>query len=363
MARKLSPDKVLFGVTVALVLVGVVMVFSASAVVAKEKFDDPYYFLYRQFGWALIGLIAMAVMMHIDYRKYRHPVCIYGLLFICGILLTVLFFLDQFHNTNRWIRWGALSFQPSELCKLALVIFLASLLEKRLNQINNWRHTLLPCIIILGVFLAFIVFQPDLGTAVSIAIVAFILLICAGLRIKYFLYGCLAAISLGFPLIYFYQYRLQRILTFLDPWSDPQGSGFQIIQSLIAVGGGGLTGLGLMEGIQKRFYLPAPHTDFIFAVIGEEWGLIGALLVLGLFWIFLLRGVRLSLRAPDSFGWFLGIGLTMMIVCQAFINISVTLSLLPTKGIPLPFISSGGSSLLVTLLSVGILLNISQHSN
>ena len=157
--------------------------------------------------------------------------------------------------------------------------------------------------------------------------------------------------------------NFQRILTFLNPWDDPQGAGFQIIQSLIAVGSGGLTGLGLMEGIQKRFYLPEPHTDFIFAVIGEEWGLVGTLIVLGLFGVFLFRGVRLSLKAPDSFGWFLGIGLTMMIVCQAFINMSVTLSLLPTKGIPLPFISSGGSSLLVSLLSVGILLNISQHSN
>jgi len=363
MARKLSPDKILFAVTVALVLVGVVMVFSASAVVAKEKFNDPYYFLYRQFGWALIGLIAMSVMMHIDYRKYRHPVFIYGLLFISGMFLTALFFLDQFHNTNRWIRWGPLSFQPSELSKLALIIFLASLLEKRLNRINDWRHTLLPCIIILGVFLALIVFEPDLGTAVSIVIVAFMLLICAGLRIKYLLYGCLTATVLGFPLIYFYQYRVQRILTFLNPWDDPQGAGFQIIQSLIAVGSGGLTGLGLMEGIQKRFYLPEPHTDFIFAVIGEEWGLVGTLIVLGLFGVFLFRGVRLSLKAPDSFGWFLGIGLTMMIVCQAFINMSVTLSLLPTKGIPLPFISSGGSSLLVSLLSVGILLNISQHSN
>ena len=154
MARKLSPDKILFAVTVALVLVGVVMVFSASAVIAKEKFNDPYYFLYRQSGWALIGLVAMSVMMHIDYRKYRHPVCIYGLLFVSGIFLTTLFFLDQLNNTNRWIRWGPLSFQPSELSKLALIIFLASLLEKRLNRINDWRHTLLPCIIILGVFLA-----------------------------------------------------------------------------------------------------------------------------------------------------------------------------------------------------------------
>ena len=363
MARKLSPDKLLFAATLALVLLGVVMVFSASAVPAEEKFGSPYYFLIRQGVWTLLGLVGMWWVMHIDYRTYRHPLCVYGGLFVCILLLLAVFLLDPSHNTHRWIRLGSLSFQPSELSKPALVIFIASLLEKEADRVNDWRHTLLPCLTLLVVVLGLIVAEPDLGTSIAIGAVAFILLFCAGLRLTYVLGAGLLAIPPLFCLIYFSQYRLQRVLAFLDPWSDSQGSGFQIVQSLIAVGSGGLTGLGLMAGKQKLFYVPEPHTDFIYAVIGEEWGLVGSLAVLGLFGVFLWRGVRLSLRARDGFGRFLGVGLTAMVVCQALVNISVVLSLLPTKGIPLPFVSSGGSSLLVSLMSVGVLLNISQHSD
>ncbi len=363
MARKLSPDKLLFATTLALVLVGVVMVFSASAVLAEEKFGSPYYFLIRQGMWTLLGLIGMWWAMHVDYRTYRHPLCVYGGLFVCILLLVGVFLLDPNHNTHRWIRLGSLSFQPSELSKPALVIFMAALLEKEAHRVNDWRHTLLPCLAVLGVVLGLIVAEPDLGTSITIAAVAFLLLFCAGLRLTYVLGACLLAIPPLFCLVYFFQYRLQRVLAFLDPWEDPLGAGFQPVQSMIAVGSGGLTGLGLMAGKQKLFYVPEPHTDFIYAVIGEEWGLVGALGVLGLFGVFLWRGVRLSLRAQDGFGRFLGIGLTAMVVCQAFVNISVVLSLLPTKGIPLPLVSSGGSSLLVSLVSVGVLLNISQHSD
>lgn len=363
MARKLSPDKLLFATTLALVLVGVVMVFSASAVLAEEKFGSPYYFLMRQGVWTLLGLIGMWWAMHVDYRAYRDPLCVYGGLFVCILLLVGVFFLDANHNTHRWIRLGSLSFQPSELAKPALVIFMASLLEKEADRVNDWRYTLLPCLAVMVVVLGLIVAQPDLGTSIAIAAVAFVLLFCAGLRPTYVLGTGLLAIPPLFCLVYFFEYRLQRVLAFLDPWGDSLGSGFQIVQSLIAVGSGGLTGLGLMAGKQKLFYVPEPHTDFIYAVIGEEWGLVGSLVVLGLFGVFLWRGVRLSLRARDGFGRFLGIGLTAMVVCQAFVNISVVLSLLPTKGIPLPFVSSGGSSLLVSLVSVGVLLNISQHSD
>ena len=363
MARKLSPDKLLFAATLALVLLGVVMVFSASAVPAEEKFGSPYYFLIRQGVWTLLGLMGMWWVMHIDYRTYRHPLCVYGGLFVCILLLVAVFFLDPNHNTHRWIRLGSLSFQPSELTKPALVIFMASLLEKEADRVNDWRHTLLPCLILLVVVLGLIVAEPDLGTSIAIGAVAFILLFCAGLRLTYVLGAGLLVIPPLFCLVYFFEYRLERVLAFLDPWSDSLGSGFQIVQSLIAVGSGGLTGLGLMAGKQKLFYVPEPHTDFIYAVIGEEWGLVGSLAVLGLFGVFLWRGVRLSLRARDGFGRFLGVGLTAMVVCQAFVNMSVVLSLLPTKGIPLPFVSSGGSSLLVSLMSVGILLNISQHSD
>lgn len=363
MARKLRADKWLFAVTVALVLIGVIMVFSASAVLASEKFHSPSYFLIRQGAWALLGLAGMSVLMHVDYHQYRRPLLIFTGLFVCVVLLVAVFFLDKSHNTHRWFRLGFLSFQPSELSKLLLVAFLAFFLEKRLNQINDFRHTLLPCLAVLVLFVGLIVAEPDLGTSVCMAAVAFIVLFAAGLRYRYVAGALLSAIPPLFCLIYFFEYRLRRVLVFLDPWKDPLGAGFQITQSLIALGSGGLFGLGLMEGRQKLFYLPEPHTDFIFAVIGEERGLVGTLIIVLLFGVFLWRGLRLSLRAPDPFGRYLGVGLTMMVVCQAFINMSVVMSLLPTKGIPLPFVSSGGSSLLISLLGVGVLLNISQYGN
>ena len=363
MARKLTSDKILFAVTVALVLAGIIMVFSASAVMANERFHSPYYFLLRQGAWALLGLVGMSVLMHVDYRHYRNPILVFTGLFICAVLLLAVFFLDKSHNTHRWFKLGFLSFQPSEITKIFLVIFLAFFLEKRIGQINDLRHTLMPCLAVLAVFFFLIVAEPDLGTSVSIIAVAFILLFSSGLAYRYVVGILLSLIPPLFCLIFFFPYRMRRVLAFLDPWSDPQGAGFQIIQSLIAVGTGGLTGVGLMEGKQKLFYLPEPHTDFIFAVISEELGLVGCLFLITLFGVFLWRGLRLSLRAPDPFGQYLGVGLTMMVVCQAFINLSVVLGLLPTKGIPLPFISSGGSSLLISLLGVGILLNVSQHSS
>ncbi len=363
MARKLTSDKILFAVTVALVLAGIIMVFSASAVMANERFHSPYYFLLRQGAWALLGLVGMSVLMHVDYRHYRNPILAFTGLFICAVLLLAVFFLDKSHNTHRWFKLGFLSFQPSEITKIFLVIFLAFFLEKRIGQINDLRHTLMPCLAVLAVFFFLIVAEPDLGTSVSIVTVAFILLFSAGLAYQYVVGMLLLLMPPLFCLVFFFPYRVRRVLAFLDPWSDPQGAGFQIIQSLIAVGTGGLTGVGLMEGKQKLFYLPEPHTDFIFAVISEELGLVGCLFLITLFGVFLWRGLRLSLRAPDPFGQYLGVGLTMMVVCQAFINLSVVLGLLPTKGIPLPFISSGGSSLLISLLGVGILLNVSQHSS
>lgn len=362
MARKLTSDKVLFAATVALVLAGVIMVFSASAVMANEKFRTPYYFLLRQGAWALLGLAGMSVVMHFDYHHYRKPILVFTGLFVCAVLLLAVFFLDKSHNTHRWFKLGLLSFQPSEISKIFLVIFFAFFLEKRMGQVNDLRHTLMPCFAVLGVFFLLIVAEPDLGTSVSIVAVASILLFSAGIAYKYVVGILLLLIPPLFCLIFFFPYRVRRVLAFLDPWSDPLGAGFQIIQSLIAVGTGGLTGVGLMEGKQKLFYLPEPHTDFIFAVISEELGLIGSIFLIILFGVFLWRGFRLSLRAPDPFGQFLGVGLTMMVVCQAFINLSVVLGLVPTKGIPLPFISSGGSSLLISLLGVGILLNVSQHS-
>ncbi len=363
MALKLSSDKWLFAVTLVLVLSGIVMVFSASAVLANEKFHTASYFLTRQAIWALLGIAGMVFLMHVDYHHYKKPVFVFGGLCLCILLLCAVFFLDKSHNTHRWFRLGLLSFQPSELCKIFVAIFFAFFLEKRKGEVNDFRHTLLPCLVVLAVFIGLIVIEPDLGTAVSIGTVAFLMLFVAGLQYRFVFGSILLAIPPLFLLIYSYEYRLRRVLVFLDPWKDPLGAGFQITQSLIALGAGGMAGVGLMEGKQKLFYLPEPHTDFIFAVIGEERGLIGTVLLVFLFGFFLWRGLRLSLRAPDPFGRFLGVGLTMMVVCQAFINMSVVMSLLPTKGIPLPFISAGGSSLLINLLGVGILLNISQHGD
>jgi len=362
MAKRVGIDKLLFGSTLLLVVVGVVMVFSASAVMAGERFGSPYHFLLRQLGWALAGLVAMTLVMRLDYRKLKRPAIVFTLLAISTLLLLAVFFLDRSHNTHRWVRLGAMSFQPSELAKVALILFLAFFLESRTKSIDDWRHTLLPAIIPSVLFAALIVKQPDLGTAVVCLGITAAIFYAAGMRLRYFGYALLPILPVLYYLLFYVTWRRDRMFVFLHPNADPQGRGFHVIQSLIAVGTGGVTGLGLMEGKQKLFYLPEPHTDFIYAVVSEELGLIGAIVIVALFGILAFRGFRAALRTRDLFGRYLAIGITVMIVVQAFFNISVVLALLPTKGIPLPFISYGGSSLFVMLASVGVLLNISQQT-
>jgi cell division protein FtsW len=307
-------------------------------------------------------MIVMLAAMKFDYSRLKHPAVVFTLLGMTTILLISVFFLDRAHGTHRWFRLGPLSFQPSELAKPAIILFLAWFLENKTKAMDDWRNTLLPAIAPTMVFLALIVFQPDLGTAIACAAITACILFVAGLRLRYFGYAFLASLLPLYVLIFHVAYRRDRILAFLNPYSDPQGRGFLMIQSLIAVSTGGVTGLGLMEGKQKLFYLPEPHTDFIFAVTAEELGLVGAMAVIILFTIFLWRGTRAALRTQDNFGRFLAIGITAMIVLQAFINISVVLGLMPTKGIPLPFVSYGGSSLFVTLACVGVLLNITKQA-
>ena len=360
MAKRVSVDKTLFIVTLLLVFIGLVMVFSASAVMAKERFGSAYTFLFRQMAWAVAGLIAMIIAMNVDYRRYKHPAVVFSLLGVTLILLVAVFFLDRSHNTHRWIRLGALSFQPSELAKPALILFLAYFLEGRIKAMDDWRQTLLPAALPVLVCSGLILKQPDLGTSVVCMAIGAIILFVAGMRLRYLGYAVLGCVPVLYATIFRVKWRYDRIVAFLNPWSDPQGRGFHIIQSLIAVGTGGLTGLGLMEGKQKLFYLPEPHTDFIFAVIAEEMGLVGALAVVSLFAIFLYRGMRTALATQDVYARFLATGITAMIVVQAVFNISVVLALMPTKGIPLPFISYGGSSLFIMLASVGVLLNITQ---
>jgi cell division protein FtsW len=362
-AKRVGIDKWLFASVLLLVVTGVVMVFSASAVMAQEKFGSPYYFLWRQLGWALAGLAAMAAIMRVDYRRWRHPAVVFSLLGVTTLLLVAVFFVDRSHNTHRWIRVGGMmSLQPSELAKPALILFLAFFLEQRLRSVDDWRHTLLPAVVPSALFAVLIVRQPDLGTAlVCLAITAAVLYV-AGTRLRYFAYGLIPIVPAVCYLILFVPWRWARIMAFLFPGRDPQGVGFHINQSLIAVGTGGVTGLGLMEGKQKLFYLPEPHTDFIYANVAEELGLVGAVVVAALFAVFAWRGLRAVRRANDGFARLLAAGITAMITIQAFFNISVVLALLPTKGIPLPFISYGGSSLFVMLASIGILLNITQQT-
>ncbi|MBZ5514063.1 MAG: putative lipid II flippase FtsW [Acidobacteriia bacterium] len=363
MARRLESDRILFGTAVILVLFGALMVFSASAVLASERFGNSYHFLIRQVIWAAVGLGLMFVAMHFEYRRLASPSVIFPAMGLQFVLLVVVLFADRTHNAHRWLHLGAASFQPSELSKIVLVVFLAYFLSLRQGDVNDWKQTLLPIGMVSGASVALVVMEPDLGTSLALALIVAAMLFAAGLRLAYFAFGALAALPVLYLLIFHVGYRQRRVMAFLDPYSDPLGKGFQIIQSFIAVGTGGIDGVGLMDGKQKLFYLPEPHTDFIFAVIGEELGFIGALFVLGLFGVVLWRGLRAAAHSNDEFGRLLAIGLTVMLVGQALVNISVVLGLMPTKGIPLPLISYGGSSLVMSLLAVGILLNISQQSS
>lgn len=362
MARKLQSDKWLFLATLALVCASVVMVYSASAVVALERYQQPYLFVTKQVMWAALGIAVLSIVMRIDYRAYRSETLIWWLLGIVTFLLVAVLFSTPINGSRRWFSLGPFGIQPSELAKLAAVLFTASVLERRMHRVNELKYSLLPIAIVVGVFVGLILIEPDLGTAVSLLAVVGLMIFAAGISYRYLLGGVLLALPALYVVVSSAEYRRRRLLAFLDPWADPLGDGFQIIQSLIAIGTGGVTGKGLMAGVQKLFYLPEPHTDFIFAVISEELGLIGASLVVGCFCVIAWRGLRAALRAPDAFGSLLALGLTMMVALQAFVNISVVTGLMPTKGIPLPLVSNGGSSLLVNLVAMGVLLNISQHA-
>ncbi len=363
MAKKLASDPTLFTVTLVLLGLGLVMVWSASSALAQEQQGDPYHFLVKQGLWACLGVAVMLAVMRLDYRRLRQPPVVYSVLLVTTLMLIVVLFLPSVNDTKRWIRLGALSFQPAEAAKFAVVLFLAAHLERRAERVNEFLTSLFPALLLLGWFAFLIFIQPDLGSAATLVLIGATLLFLGGVRLRAFALLGLVALPVLYVGVMSASYRRERIFGYLDPWSDPLKSGYQIIQSLTAVGLGGVTGVGLMEGRQKLFYLPYPYSDFIYAVIGEELGLIGASAVVGGFLLFLWRGVRAASRAPDAFGTYLAAGLTMTIVLQAMINMSVVLGLLPTKGIPLPFISAGGSSLLLTMAAVGLILNVSQHAD
>lgn len=364
MAKRVGVDKWMFFTTLLLVVVGLAMVFSASAVVVQERYHTEFADVGRQAGWAVAGVLAMLALMNIDYRHYNSPRFIYPTLCVTTLLLVSVFFMPGSHNVHRWIRFGGLlSFQPSEVAKPVLVLFLAWFVHTRLDQMRDWKHTLARAAVMPLVFILLIVKQPDLGTALVLAGVTAIMLLLAGMEWRYLIGAAVAALPALAALLFLVSWRRARMLAFLHPNADPMGAGFHINQSLIAVGTGGLTGRGYMEGMQKLFYLPEASTDFIFANIAEELGFIGSVCVVTLFVVFGVRGLRAAFRSQDPFARLVAFGLTTTILLQAFFNISVVLSLVPTKGIPLPLISSGGTSLFCTLASIGILLNITRRAD
>ncbi len=363
MARKLKSDRVLFMATLLLVCASIVMVYSASAVVAMERFDQANFYLNKQAMWAFLGLAVLAITMRIDYRTYRNDAFIWAAIGIVGLLLIAVLFRAPINGTRRWFNIGGLGIQPSELAKIAAILFTALILERRMHRIDELQYSLLPIFIVVGGMFGLILLEPDYGTAVSLLLIIGLMVFAAGLNYRYIVGAAAVAIPVLYIVLMSADYRRRRILAFWDPEADPLGDGFQVLQSLIAVGTGHVFGKGLMGGVQKLFYLPEPHTDFIYAVIGEELGLLGATAVLVCFCVIAWRGVRIALRAEDSFGSFVAIGLTTMVAVQALVNISVVLGLMPTKGIPLPLVSAGGSSLLINLLGMGVLLNISQHES
>jgi cell division protein FtsW len=366
--KREETDKWLFGVTLALCLLGAVMIFSASAVTAKEQYGHSYYFVLRQGVWLLAGLAGMFALMKVDYHKLREPAVVYTVICAVLVMLVLALFMSKSHATHRWIRFGPIGIQPSELAKLGAILYLAWFLDLRRRTRtrldfckDDLIETILPAVAPVLVCVGLILMQPDLGTSVDIVLIMAAILFVAGLSWKWLGVGAAVAAPVLFISIAFVSYRLVRVLSFLHPETDPQGAGFQLMQSLIAVGSGGFAGVGLMESKQKLFYLPEAHTDFIYAVISEELGFIGAAVVILLFAIYGYRGMRAAFSAPDGFGRMLALGVTAMVIFQSLINFAVVLGMMPTKGIPLPFVSYGGSSLLVMLLATGVLLNVAHQ--
>jgi cell division protein FtsW len=351
----------LFTVSAVLICIGIVMIYSASSIYAWEKYKDGFFFLKRHIIFLGIGIFLTFLVMSVDYRKFKR---IAKPLLILSLILLVLVLIPgigrEVAGARRWFRFKFISFQPSELACMGIIIYIADFISRKGDIINQFFRGFLPPVLILGICALLILMQPDLGTTLAIGIVVFIMLFVAGVRVSYLLSVILLSMPVLYLLIFSIPYRRMRIMAFLNPWLDPKGSGFQIIQSQIALGSGGLFGRGLGHSKQKLFYLPAAHTDFIFSIIGEELGLLGTLGIIILFMIFIQQGLKIIKNAPDKFGYFLASGLVLMISLKAIINIGVSCGVLPTKGLPLPFISYGGSSLIFDMVSVGILINIAR---
>lgn len=356
-------DPVILLMAVALTCFGVVMVYSASSVMAAKKMHDGFYYLKRQGIYAALGFTAMGIAMSIDYRqwkKYAVPILLSCLAFL--VLVFVPGIGGAAKGASRWIRLPGFNFQPSELAKIALILYMAYSLDKKQEKVKFFSSGFLPYMVLLAVMLLLLLKQHDLGAALTLMTVAFVMLFAAGTRLQYILSMVLLALPFLYFLVMNVDYRRRRILAYLNPWEDPSDTGFQIIQSWLAFGTGGLIGQGLGEGKQKLFYLPEAHTDFIMSVVGEELGFIGVMVIAAMFFLLVLRSIRVALTAKDDFGRFLAFGIAVLLGVEAFVNMAVVTGLLPTKGLALPFISYGGSSLIMTLFAVGILLNVSSQT-
>jgi cell division protein FtsW len=361
MARKLTTDKVLFVALIALSLFGCVMIYSASAVSSAAASGSPYKYLLKQIAALAIGGVAAYFVTRIDYRLLARPAVVYGAFGLAFLLCVAVLFRPPINAARRWLSLGPAMLQPSELLKLGLVLVFAAQISGKHSRPGGSDRAVIPCAVFAALSAAVVLLEPDMGTAVCYLMLCAVVLWLAGVRGKVFALGAAAAVPLLALLALTSGYRKARLFAFLKPEADPLGAGFQALQSLIAVGAGGWFGTGLGESRQKLFFLPYPHTDFIFAIVGEELGFLGAALLVAAFGVIAWRGLRAARRAPDAFGAFLAAGATAMIVVQAAINMGVVLALMPTKGLPLPFVSYGGSSLVVSWLAAGLILNVSQH--
>jgi len=364
MARKLKSDRLLFYTTITLAFAGLVMVYSASNMLKPQAGGQPGLFLAKQILLTVLGVAAMAATMRVNYHAYRLPAVLWTILGVALLsLAVVLLFGPRINGARRWFQIAGVGIQPSEFAKLAMIMYAAAVLDRRMDRIADLRYSLGPIAVVLAVVLGLIYFEPDMGNSVVLLAVISVMVFAAGIPWKVTAWLGGALVPLVGLVAVLQRYRIRRFLVFLNPESDPQGDGFQLIQSLIAVGTGGITGRGLGESIQKMLYLPYPQSDFVYAVTAEELGLVGVTLMLLGFVLVAWRGLRVVFRAPDAYGSLLALGVTTMIAVQAFVHISVVLGLVPTKGIPLPLVSAGGSSLIVTLAAVGVLLNISQQAS
>lgn len=357
-------DWSLLAVAAGLALFGTLMVYSASAMIAQRESGglSQFTYFYKQFLFTAIGLGVMLGASLIDYRRYQHHLIVFSALAVTVLLLLAVFGFPAINGAQRWIRFGGLSLQPSEIAKVSLPLFLAWFLTLKEDKMGDLLRTVLPCLVVVGIICGLVMMQPDLGTVFVLAASFGVVFFAAGA--KWLHVGSVAGIValMGAAAIYLAPWRVERVMAFLDPFEHSDDAGYQVVQSLYAIGSGGIVGEGFARGEAKLFYLPYPYSDFIFSVIGEEFGLIGTLAIVIAFGVILWRGAKAAIQAPDRFGTLLGIGLVTGIIIQALFNISVVISILPAKGIPLPFISYGGTSIIITMFAIGILLNISKHS-